>query len=264
MLSLVKPITQSKLKLEDFLSPSRASFPAREKMRILLFGPPNRLTKLQNSRQLLPITPLSHLTFERYHSIIVLDSNRNPCYPVTCFPRIPSNHPPLRRIFLPSARSASLGLTPFLPAPSLGFRFSTLSVAFVVAGLQTRASLRPHTTPTLHSPSISPLFAALTENTGGWGYKFSTQESLLPSEAVIFTSLLHYFFTSLSLPFHTPTPATPIPSCAYFTVLCIPTFFNFPLPPPLTSTVPCPLPIWKQAPAPAVIQPSGPVCPGGA
>jgi len=81
--------------------------------------------------------------------------------------------------------------------------------------------------------SISPLFATLTENTGGWGYKSSTQESPLPSEVPILTSLLHYFFTSLSLPFHTPTPATPIPSCAYFTVLCIPNFFQFSPSPPL-------------------------------
>jgi hypothetical protein len=111
--------------------------------------------------------------------------------------------------------------------------------------------------------SLTPLFATLTENTGGWGYKFSNQESPLPSEALIFTSLLH-FFTLPSLPFHTPTPATPIPSCAYFTVLCIPNFFQFSPPHRFTSTAPCPLPIRKQAPAPAVIQPSGPVCPGGA
>jgi hypothetical protein len=42
------------------------------------------------------------------------------------------------------------------------------------------------------------------------------------------------------------------------------TFFNFPLPHRSSPTVPCPLPIQKQAPSPTVKHPSGPVCPGGA
>jgi hypothetical protein len=41
-----------------------------------------RLTELPNPRQLLPTTPLPPVSFERYYSIIILDSNRNPWYPV--------------------------------------------------------------------------------------------------------------------------------------------------------------------------------------
>jgi hypothetical protein len=47
------------------------------------------LTKLLNSRQLLPTMPLPPVSFERYHSIIFIDSNKNPCYPLLCFPRLP-------------------------------------------------------------------------------------------------------------------------------------------------------------------------------
>ena len=114
-----------------------------------------------------------------------------------------------------------------------------------------------------YSRNLFPInnFRTLLQNTGGGGTSF---QFTIAIRSAISTSLIHCFFTSPSLPFHTPTPVTPIPSCAYFTVLCIPNFFQFPPPSPLTSHCACPLPNQKQASTPAVIHPSGQVCPGGA
>jgi hypothetical protein len=51
----------------------------------------NRLTKLQKFPQLPQTTPLPCLTFERYHSIISLDSNIISCYHLPWFARVPPN-----------------------------------------------------------------------------------------------------------------------------------------------------------------------------
>ncbi len=79
-----------------------------------LLTPPFRLTKLRNFSQLPQTTPLPRLTFERYHSIISLDSNIISCYHLPCFARIPpnftlspsshrgSNHPTRTTLFLNS------------------------------------------------------------------------------------------------------------------------------------------------------------------
>src|SRR5580658_5963420 len=85
---------------DSAVSPSNACFDSSTLSRCL--------TKLQNSRQLLPTTPLPPVSFERYHPIIVIDSNKKPCYTFPCFPRNPANRSPLHPLFLPSAHSASL------------------------------------------------------------------------------------------------------------------------------------------------------------
>jgi hypothetical protein len=47
----------------------------------------NRLTKITNSRHLLPFTRLPPVSFEQYSLIILLDSNQNPCYHSPCSAR---------------------------------------------------------------------------------------------------------------------------------------------------------------------------------
>jgi hypothetical protein len=117
--------------------------------------------------------------------------------------------------------------------------------------------------------SISPLFATLTENTGGWGTTFQSRSPHCHPRRV---SLPRYFITSL------PCFATPIPPVAYSQLSSYPGGTpssressggqrrpsNPSSPHCSLSTIHYSPPIQKQAPSPAVIHPSGHVCPGGA
>ncbi len=159
----------------------------------------NRLTKLQNSSQLLLTTPLPPVSFERYHSIIVIDSNRNPCYPIPCFPCLPwtlkgilTNHSPLP---LPSAHSASLrsALLPRLSTSNC--RLSIPSFTRVRINIIPRhlTALRFHTlahsfaTRKTLTLAFSIISALLAQNTRGvWPcshYPLSTGRGLARNDA---------------------------------------------------------------------------------
>src|SRR5271154_1716692 len=90
---------------------------------------PHRLTKPSQSRRTLQTPRLPPVPFERYPSIIVLDSNKNPCYPVVCSRRSLANIP-LPPAFLPPAHGVysdpvgvSLRLTIWPPRPTVGSSF---------------------------------------------------------------------------------------------------------------------------------------------
>jgi len=110
--------------------------------------------------------------------------------------------------------------------------------------------------------SISPLFATLTENTGGGGYKYSTQESRLPSEAPIFLlTSLPLSRLLFRLTHQHPQLQSLHALTSQFSVYRIFSIF-----PSLTTHYPLFTTHCfnqKQAPSPAVIQPSGHACPGG-
>jgi hypothetical protein len=142
---------------------------------------------------------------------------------------------------IPHLSNSSLSRTPM----AVGCELSTVS----------RFTRPPMLTPLMPRQSISPLFATLTENTGGGGTSFQPRNlhchprrlSYLP------TSLLYLAFSSVS---HTDTrnsnPFMRLLHSSLYTEL----FSIFPSPTAHTHC-PCPLPIRKQAPAPAVLQPSG-------
>jgi len=155
----------------------------------------------------------------------------------------------------------------FSPIPHLSSSSLSRTPTAVGCELSTVSRFTPSTNadPVDAASSISPLFASLTENTGGGGGTSFQPRNLHCHPRHL--SVPPYFITSLPCPhfrfthqhpqlqsFHTLT--------SQFSVYR--TFFNFPPPPTPHLHCALPLPIRKQAPAPAVIQPSGPVCPGGA
>ncbi len=193
----------------------------------------------------------------------------SPHFPPLCAPSVSvssslpsSSNPKLSTLnFLPGFCSGG-SLDPcFSPIPHLSN--SSLPGTPMVVGceLSTVSRFTPSTNVDAAS-SISPLFTTLTENTGGGGTNFQPRN-------------LHYHPRRLSLPpYFTSLPCLLFrfshrhpqlqslhALTSQFSVYRL--FSIFPSPTAHLPTAPC-LPIRKQASAPAVIQPSGPVCPGGA
>ena len=140
-----------------------------KRVRVLTF--PRVPTVSRNYK--IPANSFQSLHFRPSHSndtylVLVLDSNNNPCYPVSCSRRNPANRPRLHRVSLLPLSSAS--------PPSALFRVC------VGAGLQTRVFLRPaglpvntstprqtrlllfHQSRVTSHKSLSPLESALTKN----------------------------------------------------------------------------------------------------
>jgi hypothetical protein len=129
----------------------------------------------------------------------------------------PSPHFPPRRPFsvsgfssLPSSANFKLSTLNFLrglcsggssdPCHSPIPRLSNSSLSWTPMAVGCEPATVSRFTPSINvdavdaASSLTPLFAALTENTGGWGYKFSTQEFHCHPRRL---SIPPYFITSL-------------------------------------------------------------------
>jgi hypothetical protein len=133
-----------------------------------------RLTIFSNYRQLLPSAPLPHLTFERYHSIIVIDSNPIPWYGVTWFRRISANHAAHRRVSFPLLRTEPLCialLSHVVIPPALGAAEGSAArnllftrQYFFESEISILRTLNPSESALTENVSLTPLESALPKH----------------------------------------------------------------------------------------------------